>query len=196
MNKRIINQQEFNGLVAKICRDITLSGWQPDYIVGLTRGGLIPAVMISHYLNIPMYSLGVSLRDNDMEPESNLWMAEDALGPRSRERFVEDANDIGGILEAASSLLEEGATYKNILIVDDINDTGATFNWIMQDWPSGCFPEDPSWEEVWNNNVKFAAVVDNLSSNCKVKMDYVGIEINKAENDVWVDFPWEDWWTK
>jgi xanthine phosphoribosyltransferase len=196
MNKRIINQQEFNGLVAKICRDITLSGWQPDYIVGLTRGGLIPAVMISHYLNIPMYSLSVSLRDNDMEPESNLWMAEDALGPRSRERFVEDANDIGGILEAASSLLEEGATYKNILIVDDINDTGATFNWIMQDWPSGCFPEDPSWEEVWNNNVKFATVVDNLSSNCKAKMDYVGIEINKAENDVWVDFPWEDWWTK
>jgi xanthine phosphoribosyltransferase len=196
MNKHIINQPEFNGLVSKICRDITLSGWRPDYIVGLTRGGLIPAVMISHYLNIPMYSLGVSLRDNDTEPESNLWMAEDALGPRSRERFVEDANDIGGILEAASSLLEEGATYKNILIVDDINDTGATFNWIMQDWPSGCFPEDPSWEEVWNNNVKFAAVVDNLSSNCKVKMDYVGIEINKAENDVWVDFPWEDWWTK
>ena len=75
MNKRIINQQEFNGLVAKICRDITLSGWQPDYIVGLTRGGLIPAVMVSHYLNIPMYSLSVSLRDNDMEPESNLWMA-------------------------------------------------------------------------------------------------------------------------
>jgi len=196
MNKRIINQQEFNGLVAKICRDITLSGWRPDYIVGLTRGGLIPAVMISHYLNIPMYSLGVSLRDNDMEPESNLWMAEDALGPNSRERYVENPIDVAGILEAASDLLEQGATYKNILIVDDINDTGATFNWIMNDWPSGCFPEDPSWEEVWNNNVKFAAVVDNLSSNCKAKMDYVGIEINKAENDVWVDFPWEDWWSK
>jgi hypothetical protein len=27
-------------------------------------------------------------------------------------------------------------------------------------------------------------------------MDYVGMEVNKAENDVWVDFPWEDWWTK
>jgi hypothetical protein len=66
----------------------------------------------------------------------------------------------------------------------------------MKDWPSSCFPDDPSWSEVWNNNVKFAVLVDNLSSKCDVKMDFTGMEINKAENDVWVDFPWEDWWTK
>jgi uncharacterized protein len=195
MNKLVIKQHELNGLVAKLCRDIVLSGWRPDYIVGLTRGGLIPAVMISHYLNVPMYGLSVSLRDNDMAPESNIWMAEDALGPNSRERFVENPVDVAGILEAASDLLENG-TYKEILIVDDINDTGATFNWIMKDWPSGCFPNDPSWSEVWNNNVKFAVLVDNLSSQCEVKMDYVGMEVNKAENNVWVDFPWEDWWAK
>ena len=195
MNKLVIKQHELNGLVAKLCRDIVLSGWRPDYIVGLTRGGLIPAVMISHYLNVPMYSLSVSLRDNDTGPESNLWMAEDALGPNSRERFIENPVDVSGILEAAADLLENG-TYKEILLVDDINDTGATFNWIMKDWPSGCFPNDPSWSEVWNNNVKFAVLVDNLSSQCEVKMDYVGMEVNKAENNVWVDFPWEDWWAK
>jgi hypoxanthine phosphoribosyltransferase len=152
--------------------------------------------MISQYLEVPMHALSVSLRDSDAGPESNLWMAEDALGPRTKERIVEDPNDIGGILQAASSLLEEGSTYKNILIVDDINDTGATLNWIMQDWPSGCFPDDPAWDEVWNQNVKFAVVVDNLASKCTAKMDYVGMEVNKAENNVWVDFPWEDWWTK
>jgi hypoxanthine phosphoribosyltransferase len=173
-----------------------MSNWKPDYIVGLTRGGLIPAVMLSHYLEVPMYALGVSLRDSDFGPESNLWMAEDALGPQSKERFVEDENDVGAILEAASSLLEDAGTYKNILIVDDINDTGATFNWIMKDWRSGCFPDDPSWDEVWNSNVKFAVLVDNLSSECDVKMDYAAMEVNKAENDVWVDFPWEEWWTK
>jgi uncharacterized protein len=196
MNKLVIKQHEFNGLVAKICRDITLSGWRPDYIVGLTRGGLLPAVMISHYFNIPMHTLSVSLRDSATGPESNLWMAEDALGPRTRERIVDDADDIGGILQAASSLLEEGSTYKNILIVDDINDTGATINWIMKDWRSSCFPNDDSWDEVWNQNVKFAVVVDNLASQCEVKMDYAAMEVNKAENNVWIDFPWEDWWTK
>ena len=194
MNKLIINQQELNGLVSKICRNILISNWRPDYIVGITRGGLIPAVMISQYLNVPMHTLGVSLRDGE-GGESNLWMASDALGPNSRERLVDDANDIGGILSAATDLLENG-TYKEILLVDDINDTGATFNWIMQDWSSGCFPQDPAWDEVWNNNVKFAVVIDNLASKCDVKMDFVGREINKAERDVWVDFPWEDWWTK
>jgi hypoxanthine phosphoribosyltransferase len=194
MNKLIIDHPTFNGLVGKICRDIVISGWRPDYIVGITRGGLIPAVMISQYFNIPCKTLKVSLRDGN-DCESNLWMASDALGPNSRERFVEDENDLAGILDAAGDLLENG-TYKEILLVDDINDTGATFNWIMEDWKSGCFPDDPAWDEVWNNNVKFAAIVDNLSSQCKVKMDFVGKEINKAENDVWVDFPWEDWWTK
>jgi hypoxanthine-guanine phosphoribosyltransferase len=106
-------------------------------------------------------------------------MAEDALGPLSKDRAV-----------------DSDTTFKNILIVDDINDQGTTLNWIMQDWPSGCFPDDPAWEEVWNNNVKFAVLVDNLASKCNVKMDYIGMEVNKAENDVWIDFPWEDWWTK
>ena len=165
MNKLIINNTEYKGLVNDICRDIAIGNWTPDYIVGITRGGLLPAVMISHYLNIPMMSLDVSLRDG-LECESNLWMAEDAFNR------------------------------KNILIVDDINDTGATLNWIMEDWPSGCFPSDSKWPAVWNNNVRFAVVVDNLASRCNVKMDYVGMEVNKAEKDVWIEFPYEEWWAK
>ena len=43
---------------------------------------------------------------------------------------------------------------------------------------------------------KQAVLVDNLSSNAKTTPSYVGLEVNKAENDVWIDFPWEDWWAK
>lgn len=173
MKKLVINYQEMSNLVGKIARDVAIGDWKPDYIVGLTRGGLVPAVMLSHYLDIPMFTLNVSLRDGDGR-ESNLWMAEDALGYP----VLEDKN------------------FKNILIVDDINDQGTTLNWIMNDWRSSCLPQDPGWDEVWNSNVRFAVLVDNLASECDVEMDYVGMEINKAENDVWVDFPWEDWWTK
>lgn len=195
MNKLVLDHRKTEALVSKIAREIAINNWKPDYIVGLTRGGLIPAVMLSHYLNVPLHTLNVSLRDGEGR-ESNLWMADDALGPQSKERFVEDENDVAGILAAASDLLEQGETYKNILIVDDINDTGATFNWIMNDWKNSCFPNDDSWDEVWNQNVRFAVLVDNLASQCECAMDYVGMEINKAENDVWVDFPWEDWWAK
>lgn len=196
MNKLVIDDHKLKTLVAKICRDIVQSEWRPDYVVGIGRGGLVPAVMISHYFSVPCETLKVSLRDGG-ECESNLWMAEDALGNPTNEKFVEDENDVAGILEAASDLLEQGDTFKNILIVDDINDTGATINWIIKDWPSGCFPDDPRWQDdVWNVNVRFATLVDNLASDAWIKMDYTGMEINKAENNVWVDFPWEDWWAK
>jgi xanthine phosphoribosyltransferase len=187
MNKLVIKQQDFNGLVAKLCRDIILSGWQPDYIVGLTRGGLIPAVMISHYLNIPMYPLSVSLRDSATGPESNLWMAQDALGHTDK--------TIDPMLDDPMSLLQEGRA-KDILIVDDINDTGATFNWIKKDWESGVFPnERAAWDAVWDKNVRFAVMTQNWGSS--FQPDYWWHEVDKRENNEWLVYPWErDSWLK
>ena len=172
--------RNIENLTLNISKQMARDQWKPDYIVGLTRGGLTPATMLSHWFDCKMWTLTVSLRDAD-QTESNCWMAEDAYGYIPRDYNGTDFDQF---------------KKKNILIVDDINDQGTTLNWIMQDWPSGCFPDDPAWEEVWNNNVKFAVLVDNLASKCNVKMDFVGMEVNKAENDVWIDFPWEDWWTK
>jgi hypoxanthine phosphoribosyltransferase len=85
---------------------------------------------------------------------------------------------------------------KRILIVDDINDTGATLNWICEDWPSGCFPDDARWTEVWGNNVRVACLYDNESSKSKLDIAYSAVTINKADKDVWIVFPWEAWWQK
>jgi hypoxanthine phosphoribosyltransferase len=148
-------------MIGDITMQMNRDNWKPDYIVGLTRGGLIPAVYLSHYLNVPMETLKVSLRDSSGESESNLWMAEDAYNG------------------------------KNILIVDDINDTGATLDWIINDWQNSCHPADAHWLQVWGNNVKIAVLVDNLSSNFSRTVDYCAKEINKAEKDVWIVYPWE-----
>ena len=180
MNKQVITHEQYVNLVSKICRDMSVDQWRPDYIVGITRGGLLPAVMISHYFNVPMKSLDVSLRDGG-DCVSNLSMSEDAFG-------YHRVDDLPGT--------SNPALRKNILIVDDINDSGATFNWIMRDWESSCLPHDAAWGNIWNNNVRFAVVVDNLASQCSVGMWYSGMEINKAENDVWVEFPYEEWWSK
>jgi hypoxanthine phosphoribosyltransferase len=41
-------------LVHDLCAQITMSGIQIEHIYGLPRGGLTPAVMVSHRLGIPM----------------------------------------------------------------------------------------------------------------------------------------------
>ena len=180
MKKLVLDNKEVRLLASKICRELSGSTWKPDYIVGITRGGLVPAVMISHWFNIPCNTLKVALRDNQ-DAESNLWMAEDAFGYHRTD-----------LPEPAGS---NPTLRKNILIVDDINDSGATFDWIVKDWQSGCFPQETeTWNTVWNRTTRFAVLVDNLASDARLPVDYAGSEINKAEEDVWIDFPWEVWW--
>lgn len=170
-----ITDKEYKSFVGKICRDIAISEWRPDYVVGLVSGGLLPATMISNYFKVQMYALN--------KDESNLWMAEDAFG------YVPSDS----VPRAANSIVTNPAARKKILIVNDINDTGKTVNELIEDWTSGCLPHDPAWKEVWNNNVKFAVIYDNVSSKSKVTMDFCGEEITKSKKEK-VVFPYEKWW--
>jgi xanthine phosphoribosyltransferase len=181
MKKLTLSNKQFTNLVAELCRQVSNSGWRPDYIVGLTRGGLQAAVMMSHYFNIPMRSLEVSLRDGGITVCAG-DMAEDAFG------YVPTEN------RGESGCQTDPALRKNILIVDDINDTGATLDWIINDWQGGCLPDNRAWSAIWGNNVRFAVLIDNLSSKFSRCVDYYAKTINKAEEDVWIEFPYEVWW--
>lgn len=144
--------------VLGIARQMMFDEWRPDYIVGLNRGGLFPSVLLSHFLNCNHYAIDCRLRDTPDDSkykstESNAWMSDDAHNG------------------------------KNILIVDDINDTGETFKWILNDWSCG---------EELKDNVRTAVVIENISSSFSTTYNHY--EINKAEDDIWIQFPWENWW--
>lgn len=171
MKKVYYSWKDVQGAVLEIARQLHCDNWRPDYIVGITRGGLIPANLLSQYTGIKMHTLNVSLRDGN-ESESNCWMSEDAFG------F--NADNIGD------------PCCKNILIVDDINDEGNTIAWIKQDWQSSCLPNDARWEHVWGQNVRIATLTNNLAS--KEDVDYSVWEVNKAEEDCWLVYPWEEFW--
>ena len=68
---------------------------------------------------------------------------------------------------------------EKILIIDDINDTGATFNYILD-----------HFDKV-NGNIRFAVLIENVQR--AVTVDYHGSEIDKALNPQWIVFPWEEW---
>lgn len=179
MKKVYYSWKEVQGAVLDIARQMAADDWKPDYIVGLTRGGLIPANLLSQYTGIKMHTLNVSLRDSDLGPESNLWMAEDAFG------YVPDSNK--------NDVRHDMALAKKILIVDDINDSGATLNWIKEDWKSGCLPDNTRWSNVWGNNVRTAVLTHNQASEF-TDPDYHVWTVNKAEDDCWLVYPWEDFW--
>ena len=77
-----------------------------------------------------------------------------------------------------SVLEKEFAFQKKILIIDDINDTGATFQHIIDNFGR-------------HDRIRYAAVINNKPS--PVKIDYYGYEIDKNETPQWVVFPWEEW---
>lgn len=164
MNKLILSWEQVQGLVIEVARQMQISNYRPDLIVGIDRGGLPVSVMLSHYLKVPHASIKVSLRDGG-ECDSNFWMPEMVL---------------------------DG---KNLLIVDDINDSGATQAWLKQDWASSVAGVDPMFlDNFWHDEIRFAVLVDNEAS--PETADFAGMSINKAERDVWVDFPWESWWNR
>ncbi len=91
-----VTHDEFEAQVKTIAAALAASGWTPSFIIGIGRGGLAPAVYLSHATGLPMLSVDHSSK-------------------------VEDFSDAPLIRLAART--REG---ERLLFVDDINDSGAT----------------------------------------------------------------------
>ena len=90
MTKKLwYNWREMRRDVNSLCREILLDKFDPNVIVGLSRGGLTPGVMMSHWMKKPFKPIKTSLRDF---PE---W--EDYLPRKTDERvlIVDDICDSG-----------------------------------------------------------------------------------------------------
>ena len=93
MKKVYYTWKQVEGACLDIARQMSAHDWKPDYIVGITRGGLVPANLLSQYTGIKMNSLDISLRDGG-DCVSNCGMAEDAFEGK-RILVVDDINDQG-----------------------------------------------------------------------------------------------------
>ena len=159
IKKHYYSWNDIELMCQSIIMDMYADNWRPDYIVGLTRGGNVPATIISNWTDISCHALKISFRDQT-ETESNCWMSEDAYNG------------------------------KKILVIDDINDTGETLNHLQQDWQANCLPDDMKWDMIWGDSVRFATLTENLASSFG-QVTYYSHEVNKAEDDVWLVYPWE-----
>jgi len=130
--------------------------WEPDMIVSINRGGLIPGVYLSHKLGVPHFPIHYQTRDDDgAGHDRSTWTL---------------------------PYKPSGLSYtKNILLVDDINDTGRTFKDIMAHWQSRDLGEGPMTDRI-----KTVSLIQRQTSDYTV--DFSSIVL---DNDKWVVFPWE-----
>lgn len=164
MKKIYLNWRDVEKLTEQVASSIIDSGWSPSVVIGISRGGLLPGKMLSHCLDVPMVTLDLSLRDNP-DPTWNClpytWYP------------------------------EEIANGHRLLIVDDINDSGATIAWLRREWgkDTSLFPAlEAGWP--WSH-IKFATLLHNEAS--PESTDFFGDMINKEKDPCWIVFPWESW---
>ena len=98
-SKAIVNYpwNTIDELVKEVANRAT--SFKPTHIVGITRGGLIPAVMLSHSFDLPMETLGVSFRDNRATHHTKFKPIDDA-----RYLIVDDINDSGTTFKVVSDI--------------------------------------------------------------------------------------------
>lgn len=124
-----------------------------DLVIGLLRGGTIPATILSHMLNKPMIAIGVRSYQ----------------GTKKTNTFDVYQDAIDEILNMSSS------RKLNVLIVDDLSDTGDTLNHVMS-----------TYADLFN---KMLTATPYIKLGTKHIPHYYSFTFAK---EVWLDFPWEN----
>lgn len=131
----------------RIIRQMHLDNYKPDYVIALERGGADIGVKFSHYFKVPVTFIKWYTRDTT---EKHVDLLQECLN-----------NNID----------------KNILVVDDICDSGATFEGV---------------KKFTSNSTKFATIIENMDNS--FECDWSGRSIYRSTEPQWFQFPWENFW--
>jgi hypoxanthine phosphoribosyltransferase len=124
MDKRYINPQQLLEDSYKLAWQVYESGYKPDYIVGVWRGGAPVGIAVQELLEV----LGVKADHIAIRTSSYT-----GIGERGRHVLVHGLNYIIKRLESEDSLL----------IVDDVHDTGLSIQQAIVDLEQACKKNTP-----------------------------------------------------
>jgi uncharacterized protein len=142
--------ERFLAEVESLAGQIEADSWKPSFLVGIGRGGLVPGAYLSHRTGLPLLSVDHS----------------------SGEHGFGDA-----LLDRLAAKIAGG---ERILIVDDINDSGTTINYLRAAIEAKVGAPD---------GLRVAVLIHNVRSSARA--EYHGSEIDRGVDKRWYVFPWE-----
>ncbi|TVQ35687.1 MAG: phosphoribosyltransferase [Spirochaetaceae bacterium] len=109
MEQIAFSYNEIHDTVADLARRIDASGYSPEVIVAIGTGGFIPARIIKTFLNLPIYTVGISLYLEDHttlpSPKKIQWIDE----------------------------VEQKLNGRRILLVDEVDDSRTTLEYCIRE---------------------------------------------------------------
>ena len=145
-----VSYADFVHDVIAIADALDVDQWRPDHIVGIGRGGLVPGAYLSHRTGISLLS-------------------------------VDHSSGVPGFAdELLAKLAASLNAGQNILLVDDINDSGKTIVALR-----GAIERHGGALE----GLRVAVLIDNERSAADV--DYRARTIDRSSDKRWFVFPWE-----
>ena len=109
-----IPHERFVADVKLLTGHVAAGDWKPDFVIGIGRGGLVPAVYVSHELDLPMLSIDHSSKVPGFADQLlRKAAAKSAAGERLL--FIDDINDSGGTIERIREILaNDGCDITNL----------------------------------------------------------------------------------
>ena len=121
MDNLVYTWSDFDNDILDISKQLQDAEWVPDYIVGVKRGGLIPAVKLSHIFNKPLIMMSCQLRDSN-DKEVRLYEVEEISNDK-KVLIVDDICDSG--ITMSQIILK---FYSNGFNIDNIKTSSLLYN--------------------------------------------------------------------
>jgi hypoxanthine phosphoribosyltransferase len=129
-----LNNSSIRNYTLEIIKQMNQDLWTPDVVLGFVRGGLVPAISISHWYDIPMIAI-----NKDREFEERL--------DYDKVLVIDDINDTGNTLDSFNTNVRP--RLRNVKYAAVINNEASKFdvdyfgysynkteepNWIVFPW--------------------------------------------------------------
>ena len=150
---RVVSWDSFSADMSSLLSQITQHTPSYDLIICVMRGGCVPACMISNALNVPMLAFGAKSYTQDHK----------ALEIEVYQSFISDLWN-----------MKSNRDVSNVLVVDDLSDTGNTFEYFVQ-----------TYQSIFKTIHTAAPYIKTGTSHLPT---YYARELAAGE---WIEFPWE-----